>query len=375
MAVTGYAFDPDMSEAFAVFRHGLYRGDANWIAPLKSEVRARFAPDFGFYRRPGNRHRHFIATAGGAVVGHVSATINRDLEDPDGDPVGAVGFFESVENFEIAADLLDAATRWLNREAELTRVWGPLDFDIWHGYRLMTRGFDEATFFGEPYNKPYYPDFFEKFGFRRKQRWNSTVITGREALESSVARFRENYRQTVARGYRFVAIDLGRSSHLRRLHALITGSYRRFLGYTPISADDFRRLYAARARLLDRRLMSWICDETGTPVGFSLAYADYSDALRAMRGKDGPAARLRFLRRRRAAHRAVYYLIGLAPEAAGRTRGLGRAASYHTVHAILRGGYDEVVAALIARGNPARGLVPGGTRQAHKEYALYELVL
>jgi hypothetical protein len=33
---------------------------------------------------------------------------------------------------------------------------GAGEFRHWHGYRLMTRGFEEKTFYGEPYNKIYW---------------------------------------------------------------------------------------------------------------------------------------------------------------------------------------------------------------------------
>ena len=33
-------------------------------------------------------------------------------------------------------------------------------------------------FLGEPYNKPYYPAFFERFGFRACRRWNSFELPG-----------------------------------------------------------------------------------------------------------------------------------------------------------------------------------------------------
>jgi hypothetical protein len=55
--------------------------------------------------------------------------------------------------------LLEHAIEWLREKHDLQRIWAPVNFDIWHGYRLMTRGFEEKTFYGEPYNKIYYPGF------------------------------------------------------------------------------------------------------------------------------------------------------------------------------------------------------------------------
>jgi hypothetical protein len=44
----------------------------------------------------------------------------------------------------VATVPLDAARDWLRDQHGLRRIWGPMNFDIWHSYRFMTRGFDQA---------------------------------------------------------------------------------------------------------------------------------------------------------------------------------------------------------------------------------------
>ena len=184
MEITAYTFDVTAAGRYLELCRDLYRNDRGWIPPLARRVLAQFSPSFPFYRKAGNAHLHFLATAGGRPVGHVSAFVNGDVRDRDGTPVGAVGFFECIEDRALAAELFGAARAWLEVEHGLCRVWGPMQFDIWHGYRLLTRGFDTEIFFGEPYNRPYYAALFGHGGFAPRKTWSSVEVSGRAALEA-----------------------------------------------------------------------------------------------------------------------------------------------------------------------------------------------
>jgi hypothetical protein len=91
MAIVSYTFDAEAAHRYLELCARLYRDDCHWIPPLERQVLAQFSPEFPFYGRPGNAHRHFLATAGRTPVGHVSAFVNASLRDGSGSPVGAVG--------------------------------------------------------------------------------------------------------------------------------------------------------------------------------------------------------------------------------------------------------------------------------------------
>ena len=65
MALTSFDFDPSLREAFINLGYDLYRGDRQWIPPLRAELLRQLSPEFPFYSQPGNRCRHFLAKAGG----------------------------------------------------------------------------------------------------------------------------------------------------------------------------------------------------------------------------------------------------------------------------------------------------------------------
>jgi hypothetical protein len=374
MAIIYFTFNQPLTESFIGFGYNLYRGDAQWIPPIRKESYLQFSPEFPFYQKPGNRHRHFLATTGKKVVGRISAMVNQDLKDKDGTPVGTIGFFECVDDYSVANDLFDAAMKWLSEEQGLNRIWAPMNFDIWHGYRLMTCGFDQKLFYGEPYNKDYYADFFVHYGFVAKQYWDSVEISGGETIEKMIARGAERYQLLIDRGYRFELFDMNKfDDELKKLHMVMTKSFYGFLGFTPISFTEFKQLFAKSRYAFHPRLFTFGYDEDNVLAGFGAAFLELSDAIRAMKGKDDFISKLRFLQYRRRVNRINFYVGGMTPEEAKKGTGLGRAGFYYVINQMLKEGFETLLLTLRLKGNKAHGLLGKNAPKPQREYALFEL--
>ena len=374
MAIKQFTFDASLCDAFVRFGCELYRNDKNWIPPVGKELYAQLSSDFPFYSKPGNSHRHFLARRGNEVVGRVSAMVNRELKDKDGTLVGTVGFFECIHDYSAACELLDSAVRWLHEEMKINRIWGPMNFDIWHNYRFMTKGFDQNLFYGEPYNPPYYPEFFERNSFSVKQEWDSVEITGRDILGKMISRGRERFKLLQDRGYHFETFDLKQyDEEIRKLHAVMTSSFSGFLGYTPLPFEEFRQLFAKSRYAFDPKLTVLAYDEKDNLAGFAAAFLELADAIRSMKGKDGPIAKLKFLYQRRQVNRINFYIGGVMPEELARNTGLGRAGFYYTINQMLNQGFETLLLTLRLKGNFAHGLLGKNAPVPQREYALYEM--
>lgn len=374
MAIMHFIFDQTLTDSFIGFEYDLYRGDAQWIPPIRKEIYSQFSPDFPFYQKPGNCHRHFLVTTEKKVAGRISAMANKDLKDKDGTPVGTIGFFECIDDYSVANDLFDAAIKWLSEEQGLHRIWGPMNFDIWHGYRLMTHGFDQKLFYGEPYNKDYYQDFFVRYGFVAKQYWDSVEIAGREKIEKMIARGAERYQLLIHRGYRFELFDMNKfEDELKKLHMVMTKSFCGFLGFTLISLTEFEQLFAKSRYAFHPRLFTFVYDEDNVLAGFGAAFLELSNAIRAMKGKDDFISKLRFLYHRRHVNRINFYIGGMTPEESKKGTGLGRAGFYYVIKQMLKEGFETLLLTLRLKGNKAHGLLGKNAPTPQREYALYEL--
>ena len=374
MGLKSFTFERDLTARFVEFPYELYRHDAGWVPPLRSETEGQLHPRFPFYGRPGSDHRRFLAVAGERVVARVAASVDGALPYEDGAPVGAIGLFEAADDYAAAADVLSAAVEWLRAVHGVRRIRGPLNFDIWHGYRLMTRGFERERFYGEPYNPPYYPEFFARFGFSVWRRWNSFELPGSLPEDELASTGGPSWRDFAARGYRiepFAARPF--EERLRLLHDLLTRSFAAFPGYTPIALADFRDLMSLARWVLHPRCSTFVFDETGTPAGFAAVLVDVADAVRAMDGRRSAWRGLRFLWRRRQSRRLLLHLGGITPAEAARHTGVARAAFHDTLRRIRAERCEGVVASLVARGNPVRRLYGAHAADRRREYALFEL--
>ena len=376
MAIVSFDFDHSLREAFLDFGYEIYQGDRSWIAPLRGELCRQLSPEFPFYAKPGNRCRHFLAMAGRKIVGRVSAMMNSDLKDRDGTLVGTLGFFESIAEYTVAEELLSAATLWLQREGRAVRIWGPMNFDIWHGYRFMTAGFDERPFYGEPYNKPYYHEYFQRYGFLVRKHWYSVELAGRRPLEELTAFGLRRHQDLAEAGYRFESLDTADfPGELLKLHSLLAISYHDFLGYTPIPAKEFSTIYNGLRYAVDPRFFIFTYDNAGVPAGFAGALLELADAVRQLKGQDTLLGRIRFFLRRRRTDRINFYIIGLTPTESARRNGLGRAMLAYVLRQVLGAGYETVLFSLIAEGNRSWKLLGKDFPAPQRRYTLFELTL
>jgi hypothetical protein len=372
MPIKTYSFDRALASKYLDLCYELYRGDTNWVPPARRRLLEQFSPGFGFHRQAGSAHLHFLATVQGKPVGHASAMVNSRLKDRDGTAVGTIGFFECVDDPGIAAELLGGARDWLRAEHGLRRIWGPMQFDIWHGYRLMTRGFETATFFGEPYNKPYYPAQFAASGFTVRKSWFSLEVEGTASFLKLTAPLERDHARALEDGYRILPMDIRDPALVQALHAAVEDSYRDFLGITRIDLAEFREIFAGYARGLDPRFALAAWSPTGELGGFMIAYPDYARALQVLRGRRSPLGLLRFWVRARSVERAVGFMIGITAQESARGHHLGRALAYRCLRSLMEAGFESIVFALLAEDSPAWLFFEGGRLQAQREYALYE---
>ena len=96
---------------FLEFPWTLYRNDPNWIPPLRDNQKELVGyTSHPFYER--NRVQTFLAVRGGEVCGRIAAILNRGHNERYREQRGFFGFFECVDDQEVADGLLDAARQW-----------------------------------------------------------------------------------------------------------------------------------------------------------------------------------------------------------------------------------------------------------------------
>jgi hypothetical protein len=152
----------------------LYKGDPFWTPPLRAEYlgsRLLGLPGLLTPRHPYHRHAevtHFLATRGRDLVGRISAAINHRFNEYHGIEIGFFGFFETVEDFEVARTLLDAARSWVEaRGMKVLRGPGEYSNATHERQGVLIEGFEYPPTVELTHNPPYYGEFLDRYGFQK----------------------------------------------------------------------------------------------------------------------------------------------------------------------------------------------------------------
>src|SRR5262249_27451565 len=103
----------------------LYRGDPNWIPPLRIVQKELL----NFKHHPfydDAQAKHFLSLADGKPAGRICAIINHAHNRWYHENRGFFGFFETTDDPAVAGGLFDAARAWF-RERGIEAVRGPVN--------------------------------------------------------------------------------------------------------------------------------------------------------------------------------------------------------------------------------------------------------
>lgn len=267
MKIIDFSFDAELLKRFMDFPQELYASDLNWISDpaetrLLTDSKSRFAV-----------WRNFLALDGNQVCGRVTAIVNPCMGDGN-NHYGQLGFFECVNDLHVAQLLIESASHWLHSSLPVDgEILAPMNFDTWHSYRFRTTGFDEPTFFMEPYNPSYYPSLFTAQGFRPISHYITKTITD---LAPLLAFWKPYHHDVFAKGFTVRSFNLNTvAEEISLIYRLSLSMFRENLFFTDISEAEFRALYRGAAGSLDPDLFLFLLDPSGEPVGLCFNLADH----------------------------------------------------------------------------------------------------
>lgn len=287
----------------------LYRDDPNWIPPLRI-VQQELA---GFRRHPFYEiaeAQTFVAWRNGEPCGRIAAIINHEHNRVYNEQRGFFGFFETVEDYDVAARLLDAAREWLaNRNIDQVR--GPANPSANYECGMLVEGFGTPPTFMMTYNPPYYPEFVERYGFVKAQDLYA-YIGRRDELPKFEARLgpmalkAQDWCQATIR-------PMHHKRDLRTFVELYNRSFEQVWGSVPLTEHEMAEHVATLRRLLDPRL-ALVAEVDGRGVGAVIGLPDYNPCIKEIDGRLFPFGFVKLLSRRKQVKRIRVISINVLPE-------------------------------------------------------------
>lgn len=362
--------------AFVRFPWRVYRGDANWVPPLISDQLETLDPEHNSFFEHADVAL-FMARRGREVLGTIAAFLDRWVVEQMGEVAGGFGFFEVVEEYEVAARLLDTAAVWL-RERGAQFMRGPMNFSNTDHPGVLIDGADCPPVMLESHTPPYYVDFLERYGMQKHQdlyayrAFRHQIGENMENLPPELVRVAEAASRLSGATIRQVRLE-NWDQEVGLVHRLFNETLTHLPYRMPVPEDTFRHMAARLRSFIDPR-MALLAEVKGEPVGFCVALPDINRVLIHLNGHLFPFNWLRLPRLIRQIDVASFKLMGILP--AYRLRGIDALLYVEVLHGFIAGGYAWLDGSVTSEYNLTINLVAqrlGAER--YKHFRLYELAL
>jgi GNAT superfamily N-acetyltransferase len=363
-------------KAFVRFPWRVYRGDPLWVPPLISERLEYLDPARGVFYR-GAEIALLLARTGKEELGTIAAFVDRGRVEHTGRAEGGFGFFEVVEEYEVARQLLDACREWL-RQRGMSSMRGPTNFGDNDSPGVLIAGTEHPPAMLEAHTPPYYREFLERYGMQKENDLYAWRITfeqaGRElqALSSDILRVAEAVRKTGEVSIRSVRMQNWDEERSTVLH-LFNTTMSQVPDSVPLSEPEFRRLADQMRPFLDPEL-ALIAEIEGRPVGFCVLIPDTNRVLARLNGRLFPFNWLRIKRYIRRIDGVSFKLMGVLKQY--QRRGIDALLYVEALTKAMQRGYKWLDGSLTSELNPAINLIARARgAELYKRYRLYRMQL
>lgn len=284
MRITEVTTDAGKQE-FIEFPKRLYQGDRNWVCPLDSETDAVFDPARNAAFRHGEATRWILSAPDGKTIGRVATFIDEIRSEANRQPTGGLGYFEVIESREAAFLLFDTARLWLT-ERGMKAMDGPINFGENDNYwGLLVEGYMQPGF-GMPYNKPYYRQYFEEYGFRtyfEQYSYHKDVAS----VEVFPDRFRKIAEWISKRpGYTYRHFDYSQRDKIAAdMVEIYNATWAVFKeDFTPLDPARIQNTLQQAKAFIDPELI-WFAYHNDKPVAFFIIFPDLNQIIRHFDGR------------------------------------------------------------------------------------------
>ena len=360
-------------KAFLDFPWKIYKDDPYWIPQLRLEQSGlvgfrTFGHKDPFYEH--NECQSFLAKDGKNILGRICAIWNRGHIDRYNDGVGFFGFFDCVDDTDVARALFDTAADWL-KERGCTVLRGPVNPSQNHTLGLLIDGFNSSPKFMMTYNPPYYERLFEDNGFTKAQDlyayWGEVEMLPkvREKLLPICEQIEERTGATTR------SVDV---KNFQRDVEMFLNIYNKSLtntwGFVPMSHNEIKEMAFYLKYLIVPELTTAV-EVDGKMVGASFALPDFNPRIRAIGGRITPMRLFKLLRRKQDIRSIRVLSTNVLPEY--QMLGLGLVLLNGLVPKVLESGINDAEFSWVLESNSfSRGSLEKGGAIRTKTYRVYD---
>lgn len=279
---------------FINFPHRLYRGDKNYTPELYITQKELFDKK----KNPFFKHSKaalLLAVKDDMVVGRIVVFRDDHFISHTGKKECFFGFFECVNDYRVAEQLFDKAMEFVKNEG-MSVISGPMNYTIHDSCGLLIDGFDNPATIAMPYNKPYYQNFLQSYGFIKKIDMYAYELSTAFTPEK-LTRYKDLVEERLARrGVIVRSINMKNfESEVKKLHIAYNEAFKNNWGFVPLSFEEFSFKAKGIKAVADADLLL-IAEKEDRVVGFMITLPDINQILRMIpNGKLFPTGLIKLL--------------------------------------------------------------------------------
>ncbi len=297
-------------DRFVRFPFSLYEDDLLYVPNLIEEEKKLLDDKKNpFYKY--SKRALFFAYKDGYLAGRIAAIVNSRHNEFHKDKVGFFGFFESINDKDVAKALFEAAEKFL-KENGLNQIRGPINPSMNDVSGLLIKGFFSEPVFMMPYNKAYYIDLIESYGFKKvKDLYAFYLTTANKPKERLIklADYVQNKFKIELRNFSRKNFE----EDIKIIHELYCRAWENNWGFVPPTYEEFRWGVEDFKTMIPEELVI-IASRNGKPCGFSAIVPDFNQALKYAKGKITPFNALKVLYRFKKIDNYRLITLGVLPE-------------------------------------------------------------
>lgn len=265
----------------------IYRNDPLWVPPLLPELAKTIDPERGSFFKRGEAE-FFIAWREGKPVGTICAAEDPPTNERRQKKECLFGFFEYVEDYAVAAALLQRVIQWAE-ERGLDALFGPFNLDYEDSYGVLIEGRDRPPALLCGHTPPYYRDYMERFGFQPARGDNLAFAIDLDTTTSAAQRlFRLADRVRRRKGINIRGADLTHwDDEVDRIHNLLNVTLDHLPDHIGWHRDALEALLLPFRNVVDPELVLF-AEANGETVGFFPGIPNLNEAFQHAGGLRHP---------------------------------------------------------------------------------------
>ncbi|GAB4014427.1 MAG: GNAT family N-acetyltransferase [Bdellovibrio sp.] len=344
----------------------LYEGDKNWVPPLKMAVNVLLNKmKHPFYMT--SETELWIAYKNEVPVGRIMAVHNRAWNEFHEDKKGFFGFFESINDQEVASKLFEAARNWLKARG-LNEMEGPVNPSTNYECGTLIEGFDDPPQIMMTYNQPYHDQLIQKSGLKKAK----DLFAWRLPLENRLPEVMYKIADRAIGRNKITFRNLNKkdwANEVARMHDVYNSAWEKNWGFVPMSKEEFFHTAKDLKSIVDEELVQFI-EINGETAGFIVTLPDLNQALiKNPSGKLLPAI-FKILNKRKHVNRMRTITLGMKEKF--RKGGFETILYVKSFEAGMKIGYKEVEMSWILEDNtPMNKPIERMGSTLYKKYRIY----